>query len=157
MINPKRRLALLLCLIIALAGVVIYASYYYVRSHSDMFEFTCAANLKQRDATTDFHLDASFVLTLRYSGDAMVSVDGIVHKNGKDYVLRRNAEFHYSPYIQSLYKLNHFTLHPGLRDNVPDSVLNTNFSYLYISKITGMNDAVLIGSRVLPLIVCHTR
>ena len=40
MINPKRRLALLLCLIIALAGVVIYASYYYVRSHSDMFEFT---------------------------------------------------------------------------------------------------------------------
>lgn len=80
MINPKRRLALLLCLIIALAGVVMYASYYYVRSHSDMFEFTCAANLKQRDAATDFHLDASFVLTLRYSGDAMVSVDGIVHK-----------------------------------------------------------------------------
>lgn len=153
----KPRLAALLCLIIALTGLVVYASYYYVRSHSEMFEFTCAANLHQRDAATDFHLDASFVLTMRYSGEAMVSVDGTVHKNGKDYVLRRNAEFRYSPYIQFLYKLNHFTTHPGLRDNVPADVLNTDFAYLYITKITGMDDAVLIGSRVLPLIVCHTR
>ncbi|MCH9298633.1 MULTISPECIES: hypothetical protein [Pantoea] len=157
MTTRKKRLASLLGLITVLVGLLVYISYYYVKSHSEMFEFTCAANLQQRDATTDFHLDASFVLTLRYSGEAMVSVDGTVHKNGKDYVLRRNAEFQYSPYIQFLYKLNHFTVHRGLRDNVPANVLNTDFSYLYITKITDMDDAVLIGTRVLPLIVCHTR
>ncbi|WP_205953451.1 hypothetical protein [Pantoea stewartii] len=142
----------LLCAILLIAGGL-----YSVKSQHAMFEFTCAANFQQRDLTRNYHLDASFVLTLRHSGEGMVSVDGTVYQAGNTYILRRNVEFQYSPYIQSLYKLDHYSVSRGLRDNVPENILNSHFAYLYISKIKGMDDAILVGSRVLPLIVCHTR
>lgn len=144
--------------VIIIAVVLIFFGIQSLSSNKKLtLDFSCSSLIEYRDLSKDLFLNATVTSIFRPDGRGMISLNGDVNYKEKKYQLSRVLKFSYQHFSNHMFSLSENKMIINGKDTLPEGMFEKDFnlsSELYVSKISGIENAMLIGGHFSPFSVC---
>lgn len=144
---------------ICMAIIIIYLIFSMTGSKSHLLDFACSSNLKYESANAKNIISTNVLLVLRHDGKGMITFDGKITNEKGNYKLSRVIYFNYEYFNSRSFILKEKTSTLSKRDTVPDGLFEERYfptDTFYVAPIDNIKNALLIGNRLSPVLICIT-
>ncbi|MCS5992146.1 hypothetical protein LNP02_28865 [Klebsiella variicola subsp. variicola] len=141
--------------LVAVSCVVFIVISFY--KNTSQLNFSCSSYIQHDGFSKGMSMSANIFFIFRPDGKGMVTLDGEVYNKDHTYNLSRTIKFNYAIYGEHIYALSEKKEVINNKDTLPGNMFEDNYyssSDVYISHIDNIRNAILIGSRILPVSVC---
>lgn len=140
---------------------VAWAATFYLKNTGHQLDFSCSGHFQQREESGGYSMDVSYAIDFVPDGTAMVTMTGNVSESGKYYNMSRITTFDYALHSNNIYRISSINVRPSRRENLPQNIFEKYFystnekgNFITITKVSGIDNAWLIGSNMSPAFMC---
>ncbi|SCC66977.1 hypothetical protein [Kosakonia oryziphila] len=141
------------------ASMIIYLISSMTGSKSHLLDFACSSNLKYENTNANNIMNTNILLVLRNDGKGMITFDGNITNEKGNYKLSRVVYFNYEYFNSRSFILREKTSTLSKRDTIPNGLFEERYfptDTFYVAPIDNIKNALLIGNRLSPVLICIT-